>query len=180
MNFTEYLNSIYQKLNCTQTELCNASKLSASVISRYLSGDREPAADSEQLKALAEGIHEIAVNKGLSSDEFDTAELIIAFNDAINQKALAYQVFAANFSDLIAAFDINMKDIASALNFDVSYLYRVKSGERHPVDLVHFCDLVSEYIATNKTRSEDIAIASKLLGCDEAVLLDTNTYQNLT
>ena len=60
MNFKELLNNIYNKLECTQIDLSTASGLSASVISRYLSGEREPAVNSEQLISLAKGIETIA------------------------------------------------------------------------------------------------------------------------
>lgn len=94
MNFKEYLNQIYTKLNCTQTELCNASQISVSTLSRYLSDDREPSVDSEQLISLARGIHVLAVSKGLSSSEFEYDNLLLNFNNFILQKEAVFDSFA--------------------------------------------------------------------------------------
>lgn len=173
MNFTEYLNFVYSKLDCSQTELCNASNLSAPVISRYLSGDRQPVVDSDQLKALANGIHELAVLKQLDSSEFEFEALLSEFNNSIMQRDVIYNSFVDNFNHVISSFNIHIKDLATALNFDVSYLYRVKSGERHPVDLNHFCELVSDYVVSNANNENNIKIASELLSCD------TNELNNL-
>lgn len=163
MNFTEYLNFIYSKLNCTQTELCNFSGLSAPVISRYLSGDREPSSNSEQLKALALGIHKLALTKQLEDEELEYNILLQKFNSIISQKETLYNSFVINFNSIIDQLNINMKELSNSLNFDVSYLYRVKSGERHPVDLNNFCKLVSEYISKNRNSDEEIAIVANLL-----------------
>lgn len=163
MNFTEYLNYIYAKLECSQTELCEASGLSAPVISRYLSGDREPAVDSEQLKALTRGIHKIAETKQLYSEEFDYDNLLLKLSSAISLKIAVYNTFVAGFNKLIDSLNINMKELAAALNFDVSYLYRIKSGERHPVDLEHFCELIADYILVNKNSSDNNSALANLL-----------------
>jgi len=177
MNFTEYFNFLYSKLECTQTELCNASNLSAPVISRYLSGDRSPAAESEQLKSLAMGIHQVAIAKQLDSSEFEYDNLLLEFNKAVWQKEAIYNSFVASFNEIIDQFSINMKELANAMNFDVSYLYRVKSGERHPIDLNHFCDLIAEYVASDKTSESDLDIGSSLFGCSAAELSNSAFYK---
>lgn len=167
MNFTEYLNSIYSKLNCTQAELCNISGLSAPVISRYLSGDREPSSNSEQLKALTLGIHKLAKEKKLNEEEFEYDMLLQKFNRIILQKEVVYNSFVICFNTIIEQLSLNMKELAIYLNFDVSYLYRIKSGERHPVDLNVFCEHVSEYISANKNEPSEIAIVANLLNIRE-------------
>lgn len=152
MFFTEYLNEIYKKLDCTQSEICNASGLSAPVISRYLSGDREPSYDSEQLKALANGLSKVAALKNIDDKELSYENILNNLNKTIHKKEVLYHSFTENFNNIINSFNINIKDLANAINFDVSYLYRVRSGERHPVDLYNFSKLVSDYIVEGRNN----------------------------
>lgn len=177
MNFTEYLNLIYSKLDCTQTELSNASKLSAPVISRYLSGVREPAADSELLKALTMGIHQLALARNFTTEEFDSDHLLHEFNRLLQQKKVLYQSFVRNFNHFIDHLHLSMKELANALNYDVSYLYRIKAGERHPVDLNNFCLLFAEYILANRNSEEDLLIISHLLDCTVEVLRNPDSFK---
>ena len=86
MNFKELLNNIYNKLECTQIDLSTASGLSASVISRYLSGEREPAVNSEQLISLAKGIEVIAMKNGMTSEEFKFKTVLRTLKQAISYK----------------------------------------------------------------------------------------------
>ena len=53
MNFRELLNRYMQQLDCTAKELSERSGISASVISRYRSCEREPQPDSDTLVILA-------------------------------------------------------------------------------------------------------------------------------
>lgn len=178
MNFTEYLNQIYAELNCTQTELNNASGISAPAISRYLSGDREPIADSEHLKSLVRGICYIARSKDLTGSEFEYENLLQNFNKLILQKKAVYDSFVINFKSIIDSFNINMKNMASFLNFDVSYLYRIRTGERHPVDLNRFCWQVSEYIASTNTSEKDLETAANLFSCSNEELKNPDIYRD--
>lgn len=177
MNFTEYLNHIYKQLNCSQIDLCNAAGISPSVISRYLSGSRIPAANSDQVKALAKGIQQLAAMNQLQSEEFSYEQLLANLNDAILQKEMLYNAFVDHFNQLVDNLHISIKDLAISLNFDTSYLYRIKSGERHPVDLEQFCNSVSEYIAQYYNTSESLLHASKLFACEDEILIDKKSYQ---
>ena len=176
MNFKELLNNIYNKLECTQIDLSTASGLSASVISRYLSGEREPAVNSEQLISLAKGIEAIAGEKGMTSEEFKFKTVLQTLKQAINYKENTFEQFVKNLNELINCFRINMKSLAGGVNFDVSYLYRVRSGERRPTDINKFCILVAEYTVSKYHSANDLAKAAILLKCDADILRDNNIY----
>ena len=176
MNFKELLNNIYNKLECTQIDLSTASGLSASVISRYLSGEREPAVNSEQLISLAKGIEVIAMKNGMTSEEFKFKTVLRTLKQAISYKENTFEQFVKNLNELINCFRINMKSLAGGMNFDVSYLYRVRSGERRPTDINKFCILVAEYTVSKYHSANDLAKAAILLKCDADILRDNNIY----
>lgn len=174
MKFTDEINSYIEKLNCTAKELSEASGLSAAVISRYRTGEREPGSDSEQLQKLAYGIEKIAVIKGISNIAAD--EVFSVLKASLNEKNDDYKCFVSNFDALIAALDINMKSLAQAANFDVSYLYRVRSGQRKPNDLDYFRNSFCNYVATHHNSFADKEKAAKIIGCTVEEISDNDTY----
>ncbi len=113
MTFQEQINIYIEKLPCTSKELSAASELSAAVISRYRSGEREPASDSEQLQKLAAGITRLAAERNIS-DLTDAEEVLSALQNSLEQRNVEYDNFVANFNTLITELDINMKVLASA------------------------------------------------------------------
>lgn len=164
MTFQEQINIYIEKLPCTSKELSAASELSAAVISRYRSGEREPASDSEQLQKLAAGITRLVAERNIS-DLTDAEEVLSALQNSLEQRNVEYDNFVANFNTLITELDINMKVLASATNYDTSYLYRVRSGQRHPNDLGSFCHHFCRFITTRYNSPSDKAKVSGLLGC---------------
>lgn len=179
MDFKEQFNELYHSIGCTQAELSAASGLSPSVISRYLSGEREPALNSPQIDALAHGLSALAFEKEISVSSKEGVlhtkklqkpaqlkqEILDILNAAIRQKEQLYASFQSRFNELLSLYKVNMKELADKTNFDVSYLYRVRSGERRPVDLERFCILISEYIAGKYNSDENLAQLSGLLHC---------------
>ena len=137
MKFSDYLNQYIEILGCSAKELADACELTSAVISRYRTGEREPAPDSDQLEKLVSGTAMLFKSKGMTdmSVQKIRAELV----DSLNLKNSAYDNFIKNFDSLISALNINMKALAAASSFDVSYLYRVRSGQRRPSDLNVFC-----------------------------------------
>ncbi len=184
MNFQELLNEIFKALGCTQTELSSKSSLSKPVISRYLSGEREPAVESKQLEDLCRGLSEIANAKKLDSITLSNDTVIALhasdisdiFTKALILKDTMYQDFISNFDLLITTFNINMKKLAATSNFDVSYLYRVRSGERHPSNLENFCKLVAEYFLNNHNSENDHKVLASLIGCSAKDLSDADSF----
>ena len=65
MEFGQLLDNYITDTRCTAKELANATGISASVISRYRTGERIPALESDIVKRLADGISKLS---GTSSD----------------------------------------------------------------------------------------------------------------
>ena len=179
MIFKDYLNSVFEKLECTQVELSKESGLSAPVISRYLSGARQPSIDSDQIKALAKGLSSIAKYKSISNPELNYDQILFALTEAINQANIRNKSFTINFNSLINCFDINIREMALATNFDASYIYKVRSGERHPIDLTRFCSLISNYISEHYCSPDELSKVAPLLDCDVDELTEQAEYASM-
>lgn len=165
MKFNEQLNAYIELLNCTAKELADASSLSAAVISRYRSGEREPAFESPQLQNLVSGIVHLASEKGMP--DITEENVYTELQNALNQKNVYYDNFIANYDTLINLLQINMKALSNATNFDTSYLYRIRSKQRRPNDLDEFCNSFCRFITTNYNAPSDKAKIAALLGCSE-------------
>lgn len=70
MTFPELLNEYISRLNCTASELAEASDLTSASLSRYRNGQRIPEADT--LKKLSAGITSIAKKHGVTDIDHDS------------------------------------------------------------------------------------------------------------
>ena len=91
MKFHELLNQYMTTLHCTGNELSARCGLSASVISRYRSGEREPQPDSDSLATLANALADLAKEQGM--DQLSAANILSAFQDALLSKSKEYDLF---------------------------------------------------------------------------------------
>ena len=144
MTFQDSFNKYIDRLDCSIKDLADASGLSASTISRYKTGERKPFADSEQLQSLVNGIVQIAIDKNIP--DIKEKEVYFELKKALTDQTDQYDAFSKNFATISDSIKINMKELATAINFDLSYLYRIRSGQRHPNNLDAFADLLCNYI----------------------------------
>ncbi|MGN1085162.1 MAG: hypothetical protein ACI4QX_09160 [Lachnospiraceae bacterium] len=173
MKFCELINAYIEKLSCSAKELADASELSSVVISRYRTGEREPNLDGEQLQKLVSGIVRLASAKGVS--DITSEQVFAELQNSLNRKNAEYEKFVANYDTLIHLLEINMKTLSSVTNFDSSYLYRVRSGQRRPNDLDEFCNSFCRFVVTHHSGSADKAKVAALLGCTvDAICRDTD------
>lgn len=175
MKLSELINQYMEEIDCTPKELSEASDLSSAVISRYRSGEREPGIDSEQLEKLAKGITLIAEAKCVES--ILNEDVLSKLQSALKQRQLEFEYFAKNFATIVDVLQIKMKDLSAATNFDVSYLYRVRSGERKPNDLNAFLESISQFIVETYTDQNSIEKLNQLMNysCN-----DSNSKEDLS
>ena len=153
MKFSDYLNQYIERLGCSAKELAEACDLSPAVISRYRTGEREPAPESDHLKKLITGIETLSMEKGITA--MSVPQIRAELEASLNQKNSAYENFVKNFDRLIASLNINMKALAQASSFDVSYLYRIRSGQRCPSDPEALCNSLCQYILSHHSSPAD-------------------------
>lgn len=174
MKFSDYLNQYIEILGCSAKELADACELTSAVISRYRTGEREPAPNSEQLEKLISGTAILFQSKGMP--DMSVQKIRAELEASLNQKNTTYESFITNFDILISALNINMKALAEASSFDVSYLYRVRSGQRHPSDLNTFCNNLCRYIVSRHSTPRDKEIVASLTGCEPEQLQTDADY----
>lgn len=162
MTFSEQLNAYISELNCTAKELTDVSGLSASVLSRYRTGSRVPTTDSEQFMQLVQGIATIANERGYS--EFTVEKIQKTLEDCLQDATFPYELFQINFNTLLTSLSINVADLSHFLNFDSSYISRIRNGQRRPSNPQDFAQNVSKYIAGHCSESDKVTIA-KLVHC---------------
>lgn len=176
MKFNDYLNQYIEMLDCSAKELADACGLSSAVISRYRSGERVPAADSSHLDKLVAGLSELF--KARNDPDMTDAKIRAQLTLAISQEQIDFENFVSNFDSLCTALSINMKTLAQASSFDVSYLYRVRSGQRHPSDLNAFCSNLCRYIVSYHSDPASKETVASLSGCTPAQLQTSADYEN--
>ncbi len=162
MKFNESLNNYILQLNCSAKELAEASGLSQAVISRYKSGQRTPT--TENVEKLAKGIATLAVKKGITLTE---AQIISQLQGSLIGSDICSENMVKNLNTIMTALDINASELARAINYDASYLSRIRSGQRNISEPLEFASKAAFYISKNYTNTEQREIIRELAGNGE-------------
>ena len=159
MEFRDYLKKDLERVGCTLSELSRASGLSSAVISRYRSGERIPRADSELLLKLCDGFAKLEEEAGLTPMG---EERLIRYRTAIANKP---SLLAEHLNELLSTLRLSMKDLSYILNYDASYLSRIRSGKRAPADPVAFADHIARALGET-LRPADRILVNELTGAE--------------
>lgn len=133
MVFNKLLNEYFQTLNCTLKELSETSGLSVSVLTKYRSGERIPAHNSEQLADLVAGIVKFAEQKHIPNIYYD--EVMAKFQGYLNPEA-DIQFFVEkvqnSFSDFLQTInDFTIEDSKSIFeNLEVPASHHIRSKSK--------------------------------------------------
>ena len=105
MKFNDTLNTYLEILNCSSKKLSKESGLSEPTISRYRSGERTPAKNSNQLKKLINAIFNIAKENGKNKYSLDkiTNDFEVAFeNDDFDYRSFKpyYVIITDNYKKI--------------------------------------------------------------------------------
>lgn len=176
MRFSELLAQYMNTLNCTGKELAELSNLSSSVISRYKTGERVPSPDSTIVASLAKAISSIAEAKHLEG--MSEADVLKHFTDALLTNYINYEDFVHKFNCLYSDLNLSMKSIALYTNYDISFLYRIKSGERRVSDLYTFSHKITEYLVHEFSDAKSKEKISSLIDKTPKELASATDYYN--
>lgn len=174
--FQEVLNTYIDEIGCSANELAKASGVSAAAISRYRAGLRVPESDQSTIKRLAIGITVLASPIGIVLTEKEVFDSLS--NTLQNEKT--YAQLHEKFDQLILTLKISLNDLAKALNFDASYLSRIRSGQRTPAHVENFVDIVCQYVNRHYNNPESISLIASMIGKDETSLNTDNLYVALS
>lgn len=147
MKFNDVLNKYINLIGCSSKDIAKYSNLSESIISRYKSGNRIP--NNENLKKISESL------SILSEEKYKKEEIFNEFNKTINNTEIDFEIIRCNLNKLIICLDINASELAKFLNFDASYLSRIRNGNRIPSNKQGFINELTSYIV--KKYSSDAA-----------------------
>lgn len=170
MTFSEMLNQYIDELGCSAKDLAGASGISAAVISRYRSGARVPDIESENLSMLAEGIARLSGG----SDSYSADAVLRNFTELLEVSDFDYDRLADNLNQLIEAADLNINRLARFMNYDASFLSRIRTGQRRPADTDKFIDGVARFVSTN--AADKIPALAALIGKSAETLEDQRFF----
>lgn len=174
MDFKKILDDYMKQLDCTAKDLAEKSGLSAATISRYRSGDRTPEDGSENFARLINGIVSIAESKRIS--DISEQSVSDSFSPYVrNSVDIAH--FQKNFHTLLTVVPINISDLARFLNFDPSYISRIRNGQRQPANPAEFARKISAFVAKHCQTEEQKAVISSLLHCPMEELSNYTDFQ---
>ena len=175
MDFKEKLNEYIEQLGCTSKELAQASGLSAATISRYRSGDRLPQRDSENYNKLIAGLSGLAQEKGISSlTESAISETLSTFSGTAFVDIHRLQT---NFNHLLNELSLNVSELSRALNYDASYISRIRNGQRKPADPQEFATKITDFVTQKYQDDSQKSQVAALIGCDADELEDPDAYR---
>ena len=167
MKFNDTLNTYLESLNCSSKKLSKESGLSEPVISRYRSGERIPAKDSNQFKKLINAIFNIAKENGKNKYSLDkiTSDFVSTFeNDNFD-----YETFSNNLNTLITSLKINMNEMAKYIVFDPSHISRIRYGKSKPSNPIEFTNKICSYILFKYKSPDDLNSLLEIIGCDKDI-----------
>ena len=163
MEFKDILNQYINKINCSLKELAEQSGLSQATVSRYHTGERVPKTGTGHLEALAEGIERLAQDKQL--EEMRKATILADFSKAVNVIDVDMKTLQTNLDSLLKVFPISVSELAKNLNYDASYISRIRNGHRTPADPKKFASELALFITRRYVEHDDKVIFAKLMGC---------------
>ena len=148
----------------TAKALSEKSGISASSLSRIKNAKGTVSLSSEELSALANAVE--ALTEGEK-----TADIVIStVKSCDNYSSEKSSIVLNNLNSLISFLNINVSELAKSLNFDPSYLSRIRSGERKPADAVDFALGVSRFAVKKCVEASSKAGLRELIGNTEGDL----------
>lgn len=177
MTFSEQLNLYIDTLDCTAKELATTSNITPAALSRYRTGTRVPQSNSSVIDNLATGICEISNRNGLA---LSRDEVFRALSDTLEQSTETYSSLSEHFDLLISTLQISLKELSKVLNFDSSYLSRIRNGQRTPANIDLFIHDVCQYITRKYNDTESLLAIASIMECPvEQLTEDADSYFSL-
>lgn len=157
--FQDILSEYMEQLDCTGRALADEADVSPVLLSRYKNGTRVPAEATAQVMRIAQAIERLAAEQGIPLSHPDVNG---RFQSVFADPAAPDDSLMRNFNTLVHLLDLKMGPLAKELNFDVSYLFRIRSGERRPGDPKAFAEGVAEYVVRVTENKPDRSVLCEL------------------
>lgn len=171
MSFSNLLNEYIEYLGCSSKALSEASGLPASTISRYRAGERIPAKNSPQFNSLIRGLFLLAQNSDELLEDIKLEDIKMKFDlEYASQKKdknpeFNLYYFKTNLIDLMDYLHISIREVAEATGKDISYISRIRAGERKPADPRKMVEQITNLILEKYNSKHELEILADLLDC---------------
>ena len=159
------------KLGCTAKALADAAGVSPIQLSRWRNGSRRPSA--EMMERLASGVE--AASGGAYPKEGVLKEL----RGALPLQQRAQEGMGRRLDLLLNTLKIRTSEIARVLNFDASYLSRIRSGKRSPGNIEPITEGVGSYIVRRCASESERTAVAELIGVNASALEDREVYHTV-
>ena len=177
MTFNEKLTEYMDILDCTAKMLSESSGLSAATLSRYRSGERIPDAGSENLSCLVKGIVQLADKKGISGLTIQT--VTDDFAPYVKSKNTGMENLQKNLDTLFTVLSVNISGLARSLNYDASYISRIRNGQRQPANPQQLITGISHFVVRHYQEDSQKSLIAEILGCSPEDLANPGNYQTI-
>ena len=168
MSFATTLDAYCIALDCTGKAIAAQCGLSASTLSRYLSGERVPNADSENIDKLANGLAALS-RKSSASEPLEAADIRAALEAEIVGTQMIGMDFHMRLDALMDLAGLCNSDVAEVTGVDPSYVSRIRRGQRTPSNLPSFASK-SAHVAADKCIEQGMLDAlGELVGMPDIV-----------
>ena len=161
MSFSERLDSYLKELGVSAKELSLESGVSQVVISRYRTGQRIPSLDNRGvLEELAHGIE--ALSHKNDREPISAADVLEAFASDLSLLNVPFNY--ENFNFLIRELSLNASEMSRVMNYDPSYISRIRTGKRRPPDPEEFVNTLCKFIYPSLGKNVSVTAFRDLLG----------------
>ena len=164
MKFCEIFNKYLNLVGCSSKEVSNCAGISESVISRYKNGNRVPSTSNLEKISNALAI--------LSNNKFTSSDIFIELNTTIESSNIDFEIVRCNLNKLVDTFSINASELAKYLNFDPSYLSRIRTGERIPANKEEFVNALASFIYKKYNTKEWNTTLLSLINSSDKISLE--------
>ncbi len=173
MTFSEQLNDYINQFECSSGELVTASGLSSAVVSRYRNGERTPSIKSKQFADLVNGLYIISLETKANISKED---IYNSLANTLTDIVIDFEQLSKNFNELVATLNINIADLSRFINYDASFVSKIRAGNRSPSKPKNFIEGVCNYIVVKYKSEDDKKAISILINCTVKDLKDKSTY----
>ena len=87
--------------------------------------------------------------------------------------------FQANLNLLLNTLSVNISELSKTLNYDSSYISRIRNGKRQPADPQEFVCGISAFIAHHYQKADQKEVVANLMRCSTSDLADSNQFQKI-
>ena len=171
MYFADTLNTLIMDLDYNSKQIADYCGLSNASLSRYRTGNRIPPVDSKQIDMLVNGLIKAAEDSG-RKDWYSVQELkdilIKAIHTDLGDEDMALIVEKLN--TLMTEFHIQNKTLAQYLNYDPSFLSKVRSGERKFSNIDSVITNVAKYVTGIVIEEDNTLELAELMNVPQSSL----------